>query len=307
MRLELMLSTRGRRRRGGRAARRAEGCASLWISSWSSPLLSLLLLLLLLLLPVSRYLLMRLSRVGQSRWEEEEDGASRGVGSPLSLSLTTMIAMRMEEEGGGGGSSSSTAGQSHSTLKREYAHAGGEEEAEGQLEDGEEAETAEEREAAEAATAMHRHGQLEREEQEQHDHAAMLPPPPPAVLRLVVHQSSLSPSSNLLPPGQTLAVITETTSIGRDRSYDPRIRLKSLEVSKTHATLYYNDDEGVWCIVDAASTHGTFVRASDRGKGEQQPYLRLSSKGQASLPRPLFHLECIFSPSFCLHSLRKPA
>ena len=195
---------------------------------------------------------------------------------------------------------SSTASPSQSALERRHVEGRPSEgEGEGELEDGEQSETLEEREAA-----TRRRRQLEQEQEEQSAHAAILPPPPPAVLRLVVHQSSLSPSSNLLPPGQTLAVITETTSIGRDRSYDPRIRLKSLEVSKTHATLYYNDEEGVWCIIDAASTHGTFVRASDRGKGEQQPYIRLSSKGQASLPRTLFHLECIFSQSLSSNSVQ---
>ena len=111
-------------------------------------------------------------------------------------------------------------------------------------------------------------------------------PPPPPVLRLVVYHSSAGASADLLPAHQTVATITQTTSIGRDRSYDPRIRLKSLEVSKTHATLFYNEMERTWCILDNASTHGTFVRQDG-----QQGYTRLSDKGATSLPRVLQHLE----------------
>ena len=122
------------------------------------------------------------------------------------------------------------------------------------------------------------------------------PPSPPStpVLRLVAHHSSKSSALDLIPAQQTLAILTETTSIGRDRSYEPRIRLKSMEVSKTHATLFIDDksfgnsddEEGCWCIVDNASTHGTYIRA--HGSSEWQ---RLSEKGTASKPHRLRHLE----------------
>lgn len=130
------------------------------------------------------------------------------------------------------------------------------------------------------------------------------PPPPPPLLRLVVHHSSQNPAQDLLPPHQTLVLIQETTTIGRDKSYEPRIRLKTLEVSRTHATIFQLEDEqqahaGVtdpsssnsnnapsWYIVDNASTHGTYLRRN----GEEH-YTRLSEKGQSSLPRQLKHLE----------------
>lgn len=121
-------------------------------------------------------------------------------------------------------------------------------------------------------------------------------PPPPPLLRLVVHHSSQNPSANLLPPHQSLVLIQDTTTIGRDKSYEPRIRLKTLEVSRTHATLFQQeamedpsmqfDDDNMWFIVDNASTHGTYLRRY----GEEQ-YTRLSAKGQSSLPRQLKHLE----------------
>lgn len=132
------------------------------------------------------------------------------------------------------------------------------------------------------------------------------PPPPPPLLRLVVHHSSQNPSANLLPPHQTLALIQETTTIGRDKSYEPRIRLKTLEVSRTHATIFQHQQQeedtyqdgvqtaedastssaGQWYIVDNASTHGTYIRRA----GEEH-YTRLSEKGQSSLPWHLKNLE----------------
>lgn len=131
------------------------------------------------------------------------------------------------------------------------------------------------------------------------------PPPPPPLLRLVVHHSSQNPSANLLPPRQTLALIQETTTVGRDKAYEPRIRLKTLEVSRTHATIFHQQQEekdtyqdgartpeastssaGQWYLVDNASTHGTYIRRA----GEEQ-YTRLSEKGQSSLPRQLKHME----------------
>lgn len=137
-----------------------------------------------------------------------------------------------------------------------------------------------------AETLDNDNGNDELEDGEELEVTDLVPPPPPPVLRLVVYHSSAGSSADLLPSHQTLAIVSETTSIGRDRSYDPRIRLKSLEVSKTHATLYYNEQDGDWCILDNASTHGSFVR-----KEGEQTYTRLSDKGATSLPRVLKHLE----------------
>lgn len=118
-----------------------------------------------------------------------------------------------------------------------------------------------------------------------------LPPPPPPhpsdpthPLRLVAYHSSSQPSLSLLPSSQTLALITSTTTIGRDRDYAPRIRLKSLEVSKNHATIYWDVEMGEWAIVDMASTHGTYIR---RHEGEGKTWERLAERGMASLPRQL--------------------
>lgn len=123
------------------------------------------------------------------------------------------------------------------------------------------------------------------------------PPPPPTVLRLVIHHSTQNPSVNLLPSHQTLALLDGTTTVGRDKSYEPRIRLKTLEASRTHATFYQQEQEqqqdniiaaseNPWFIVDNASTHGTFIR-----RHGQSDYSRLSEKGQSSLPKQLKHME----------------
>ena len=68
---------------------------------------------------------------------------------------------------------------------------------------------------------------------------------PTSILRLVVK------SSAVLPSKRRVAILDTKTEvqIGRDRpiSQDtPRIRLKELEVSKFHATLYWNSEHERW-------------------------------------------------------------
>ena len=49
---------------------------------------------------------------------------------------------------------------------------------------------------------------------------------------------------------------TATVSLGRDKWTDKRIRLKEMQVSKTHANLFWLDDrdgEGAWAIADTGS------------------------------------------------------
>ncbi|BGP50359.1 hypothetical protein JCM10450v2_006281 [Rhodotorula kratochvilovae] len=112
------------------------------------------------------------------------------------------------------------------------------------------------------------------------------------LLRLVVHRR---PEPSVLPPAQTVASLdpAEPVSIGRDKSFERRIRLRELAVSKTHCTLFWvldpeTEDGGYWAIVDNASTHGTFL-SSDRGDKE----IRLSEPKVASVPSRLHHLDTI--------------
>lgn len=112
------------------------------------------------------------------------------------------------------------------------------------------------------------------------------------LLRLVV--SDPRPDPSVLPRTHQVASIDpgEPVSIGRDKSYERRIRLKELAVSKSHATIFWTADPeieetgGYWAIVDNASTHGTFIK----GDGEKN-YTRLSEAKVASTPTRLHHLE----------------
>ncbi|GAA5827621.1 hypothetical protein JCM3770_006874 [Rhodotorula araucariae] len=122
------------------------------------------------------------------------------------------------------------------------------------------------------------------------------------LLRLVVHRR---PEPSVLPSAQTVASLdpSEPVSIGRDKSFERRIRLRELAVSKTHCTLFWaldpeTADGGYWAIVDNASTHGTFV-SSHRGGKE----MRLSEPKVASVPSRLHHLDTIRvgSTTFLVH------
>ncbi|KAI5886122.1 uncharacterized protein SCHCODRAFT_01175908 [Schizophyllum commune H4-8] len=110
------------------------------------------------------------------------------------------------------------------------------------------------------------------------------------IFRLVVD------SSSILPPKHRIAVIDGYSSveIGRDAqiqgSTTPRVRLKELEVSKIHATAYWDGAQKEWNIVDMGSKHGTFVRAAADPQGSDA---RLSQPRVASLPRRLSHADAL--------------
>ncbi|GAA5921942.1 hypothetical protein JCM3775_003428 [Rhodotorula graminis] len=124
------------------------------------------------------------------------------------------------------------------------------------------------------------------------------------LLRLVVHRR---PDPAVLPLAHTVASLdpAEPVSIGRDKSFERRIRLRELAVSKTHCTLFWahGDGEGEgegghWAVVDNGSTHGTFVGAEG---GEDE--VRLSDPKVASTPKRLHHLDTIRtgSTTFAVH------
>lgn len=64
----------------------------------------------------------------------------------------------------------------------------------------------------------------------------------------------------------------------------PRIRLKDMEVSKLHATLFWDAERAEWAVVDMGSKHGTFV-----GSGQDTNRVRLSASREASMPKGLKH------------------
>lgn len=130
--------------------------------------------------------------------------------------------------------------------------------------------------------------------------------PSPTCFRLVVV------SSSVLPRKRRVAVLDgySEVQVGRDASASeliPRIRLKDMEVSKLHATLFWDAERDSWAIVDMGSKHGTFVRRGivyTNGKPATltEP-IRLSASKQASLPRAVAHLDeiSIGSTVFAVH------
>jgi pSer/pThr/pTyr-binding forkhead associated (FHA) protein len=131
-------------------------------------------------------------------------------------------------------------------------------------------------------------------------------------LRLLVTQTSI------LPRKQKLVIPDDYTELqfGRDvapaGSEIPRIRLKEMEVSKVHATIYWDKEREWWGIVDMGSKHGTFVKSFvikagrislDLRSGEDMRGARLSPAKVASIPRRLHHLDSVTigSTTFVVH------
>lgn len=122
------------------------------------------------------------------------------------------------------------------------------------------------------------------------------PPPDPAahILRLVVRRSKALPHGGIA----LLDARPGGIQIGRDRrgpGDGARLRVREMEVSKTHAVIYWgregkvdldssSGDEG-WWIVDLGSTLGTYV--AHRGEGEAT---RLSEPKHSSPPFAIQHL-----------------
>ncbi|KAH8100089.1 hypothetical protein BXZ70DRAFT_1025278 [Cristinia sonorae] len=117
------------------------------------------------------------------------------------------------------------------------------------------------------------------------------PSTPTSSFRLLVHQSAVIPKSH------TIAIFDgySEVQIGRDApsaaETTPRLRLKEMEVSKVHASVYWDKDRHKWAVVDMGSKHGTFHlshryatnwRSDPRGT-------RLSPPRVASIPFILEH------------------
>jgi len=118
------------------------------------------------------------------------------------------------------------------------------------------------------------------------------------ICRLVIHESKFISSK------WRLAVIDgySEAQFGRDAPLvgvsTPRIRLKDMEVSKLHATLFWDAERAEWAVVDMGSKHGTFV-----GSGQDTNRVRLSETRVASMPKRLKHLDrlSLGSTTFVVH------
>ncbi|KAJ3832295.1 hypothetical protein F5878DRAFT_591714 [Lentinula raphanica] len=107
-------------------------------------------------------------------------------------------------------------------------------------------------------------------------------------LRLVVEKSRVLHN-------RRVAVIDGYSEVrlGRDNPVSneiPRIRLKEMEVSKFHASVYWDRAWEGWAVVDMGSKHGTYIHSSNLAQGSAQNQ-RLSSSKTASAPRRLRHLD----------------
>ncbi|KAF9046920.1 hypothetical protein BDZ89DRAFT_1058390 [Hymenopellis radicata] len=113
------------------------------------------------------------------------------------------------------------------------------------------------------------------------------------ILRFVVDRPSSVTGSGRI----ALVDGYDEVQIGRDVSPNnqtPRIRIKTMEVSKFHATVYWDSQQKEWAIVDMGSMHGTFVcSASARSSASPDDGQRLSTARTASVPRRLSHLDRI--------------
>ena len=123
----------------------------------------------------------------------------------------------------------------------------------------------------------------------------------PSFRLLVLHTS-------ILPSKHRLAVIDGYSELqfGRDippaGSTTPKLRLKEMEVSKLHATAYWDASRGEWGVVDMGSVHGTFLQHANTGVGHD-PGVRLSPPRIASIPRKLHHMDrlTIGGTTFLIH------
>lgn len=108
-------------------------------------------------------------------------------------------------------------------------------------------------------------------------------------LRLLVQNSAI------LSKKQKLAIIDGYTEvqIGRDAppsgSETPKIRLKEMEVSKLHATIYWDTGRREWAVVDMGSKHGTFLQSNLSMGSSSSMGVRLSQSRMASIPRQIRH------------------
>ncbi|TFY76608.1 hypothetical protein EWM64_g7403 [Hericium alpestre] len=136
----------------------------------------------------------------------------------------------------------------------------------------------------------------------------------PSTFRLIVHKTGI------LSSRWRLAIFDGHTEVqfGRDAAppgtETPRVRLKEMEVSKVHATVFWDADRREWAVVDMGSKHGTFV-ASGNAEGRGAPTgpgqggttdergIRLSAPRVASVPRRLGHMDRLTmgSTTFVVH------
>ncbi|RPD61098.1 hypothetical protein L226DRAFT_534744 [Lentinus tigrinus ALCF2SS1-7] len=137
-------------------------------------------------------------------------------------------------------------------------------------------------------------------------------PAPSSSLRLLVQRSPILHRQHKLALLDGFSEIQIGRDIAPAGSDTPRVRLKEMEVSKLHATIYWDQDRAQWSIVDMGSKHGTFVRSATTPtpttsaivpEGVDEKGVRLSAPRVASMPRTLHHLDrlTIGGTAFLVH------
>lgn len=113
--------------------------------------------------------------------------------------------------------------------------------------------------------------------------------------------------SSILPSKHKIAIIDGYSELqfGRDvapaGTVTPKVRLKEMEVSKLHATVYWDSMRREWSIVDMGSMHGTFLATTSSPSDD--PGTRLSPSRTASIPRRLHHMDRVMigGTAFLVH------
>ncbi|KAI1797373.1 hypothetical protein LXA43DRAFT_984113 [Ganoderma leucocontextum] len=139
--------------------------------------------------------------------------------------------------------------------------------------------------------------------------AATIPAPSVSLRLLVQHTAILHRNQRiaLLDGYPQIEIGRDVAAVGSDV---PRIRLKEMEVSKLHVTIYWDQDRTQWSVVDMGSKHGTFIQSSaapppcsSSALGLDAKGFRLSAPRVASMPRALHHLDrlTIGGTTFAVH------
>ncbi|CAA7267136.1 unnamed protein product [Cyclocybe aegerita] len=107
--------------------------------------------------------------------------------------------------------------------------------------------------------------------------------------RLVVWRSSILPAKHKVAVLDGYAEVQLGRDLQPEGSGTPRIRLKEMEVSKLHATTYWDGARKEWNVVDMGSKHGTFLHPGPVSPDSDDLGGRLSPSRTASVPRRLRH------------------
>ncbi|KAJ8507282.1 hypothetical protein ONZ45_g10329 [Pleurotus djamor] len=126
-------------------------------------------------------------------------------------------------------------------------------------------------------------------------------------LRFVVIRSAILPPKHRIVMADGFSELQFGRDIGPTGTSVPRVRLKEMEVSKLHASVYWDGARQEWGVVDMGSKHGTFVKVPDGETCDspdvQDTGIRISPPRVASLPRVLGHMHelTIGSTTFLVH------